>query len=76
MHHLSRALATARTEDLHREAAEIRMIRLARSVTHESHTATASRVPILSRLRWTGLRAGRSGRDRAPMHRDMRSERS
>jgi hypothetical protein len=35
MHHLSRALATARIEDLHREAAQRHMIRLARGVTHE-----------------------------------------
>src|SRR3954447_22663975 len=46
MHHLSRALATARIEDLHRDAAQRHTIRLARSVTHEPHAAAASRVPI------------------------------
>ena len=76
MHHLSRALATARIDDLHRDAAQRRPIRLARSVTHEPHTAAASRVPILSGRRWTGRRDGRSRRDRLPMHQKMRSERS
>ena len=73
---LSRALATARIEDLHREAAQRHTIGLARSVTHEPHMAAASRVPILSGRRWTGRRDGRSRRDRAPMHQEMRSERS
>jgi hypothetical protein len=76
MHHLIRALATARIEDIHREAAQMHMIRLARSDTHEPDTAAASHVPILSRRRWTGRRDGRSRRDRLPMHRGMRSERS
>jgi hypothetical protein len=75
MHHLSRALATARIEDLHRDAAQRHAIRLARRVTHEPHVAAASRVPILSGRRWTGRRDGRSRRDRAPMHREMRGER-
>ncbi len=39
MQHLSRALATARIEDLHRAAAQTRTIRLARRVTHESSDA-------------------------------------
>ena len=58
MHHFSRALATARIEDLHREAAHRHMVRLARSVTQEPHMAAASRVPILSGRRWTGRRDG------------------
>jgi hypothetical protein len=74
MHHLSRALATARIEDLHREAAQRHMIRLARRLTHDPPAAVASRVPIVSGRRWTGRRDGRSRRDRAPMHREMRSE--
>jgi hypothetical protein len=48
MHHLSRALATARIEDLHREAAQMHTIRLARRVTHEPHAAAASRVTQVS----------------------------
>ena len=76
MHHLSRALATARIEDLHREAAQMHTIRLARRATHEPRTAAASRVPIFGGRIWTGRRDGRSGRDRAPMHREMKSERS
>jgi hypothetical protein len=75
MHHLNRALATARIEDLHREAAQMRTIGLARGVTHEPHVAAASRVPILSGRRWTGRRDGRFRRDRAPMHREVRSGR-
>ena len=76
MHHLSRAFATARIEDLHREAAQLRTIRLARSVTHEPPMAAARRVPIVSGWRWTGRRDGRSRRDRLLMHQEMRSERS
>ena len=76
MHHLSRALATARIDDLHRDAAQRHTIRLARSVTREPQMAAASRVPILSGRRWTGRRDGRSRRDRLPMHQEMRSERS
>ena len=76
MHHLSRALATARIEDLHREAAQMHTIRLARRITHEPHASAASRVPIFGGRIWTGRRDGRSRRDRAPMHREMRSERS
>jgi hypothetical protein len=56
MHHLSRALATARNEDLHREATHRHTIRLARSVTHEPHMAPARRVAIVSGRRWTGRR--------------------
>ena len=73
---LSRALATAHLEDLHRAAAERHTIHLASSVAHEPHVAAASRVPIVGGRRWTGRRDGRSRRDRAPMHRQMRSERS
>ena len=43
---LHRALAIARIEDLHREAAQRHTIRLARSVTDEPHMAAASRIPI------------------------------
>lgn len=74
MHHFSRALATARIDDLLREAAQRRTIRLARSVTHEPHLAAASRVPIVSGRRWTGRLDGRSRRDRLPMDQEMRSE--
>jgi hypothetical protein len=73
---LARALATARIEDLHREAAQMHTIRLARRVKHERHMAAASRVPILSGRRWTGCRDGRSRRDRLPMHQELRGERS
>jgi len=73
MHHLSRALATARIEDLHRDAAERHLARL---VTDEPHMAAASRIPIVRGRRWTGRRDGRSRRDRRPMHQQMRSERS
>jgi hypothetical protein len=45
---LSRALATAHIEDLHRAAAQRHKIRLARSVKHEPETPAVSRVPILS----------------------------
>ena len=76
MHHLSRALATARIEDLHRDAAQRHAIRLARRVIHEPHVAGASRIAKLSGRRWTGRRHGRSRRDRLPMHQEMRSERS
>jgi hypothetical protein len=76
MHHFSRALAAARIEDLHRVAAQLHAIRLARRVTDEPHAAAASRVPMLSGRRWTRRRDGRSRRDRAPMHQEMRSERS
>ena len=72
---LSRALATAHIEDLHRAAAARHAIRLARRVAHEQDMAAASRVPIVSGRRWTGRRDGRSRRDRLPMHREMRSER-
>src|SRR5689334_17320099 len=74
MHHLSRALATARIDDLHRDAARRYTIRLARSVTHEPEMAAASRVPIVSGRRWTRRREGRSCGDRLPMHQEMRSE--
>jgi hypothetical protein len=76
MQHLSRALATARIEDLHREAAQRHMIRLARSVTREPDMAAAGRVAVVNRRRWTGRRDGRSRRDRLPMHTEVRSERS
>ena len=42
MHHLSRALATARIDDLLRDAAQTHMIRLARRVTHEAHVAASN----------------------------------
>jgi hypothetical protein len=42
MHHLSRALATARIDDLLRDAAQMHMIRLARRVTHEAHVAASN----------------------------------
>jgi hypothetical protein len=71
---LSRALATAHIEDLHRAAAERHTIRLARSATHEPHIAAARRVPILRGRRWTGRRTGRSRCDRLPMHPEMRGE--
>src|SRR3954453_23177682 len=41
MHHLRRALATARIDDLHRDAARGHTIRLARSVTHDPHMPAA-----------------------------------
>ena len=75
MHQLSRALATARIDDLHRDAAQRHAIGLARPVTHEPHVAAASRVPTLSGRRWTGRRDGRPRHDRLPMHQEMRSER-
>jgi hypothetical protein len=53
----ARALATARIEELHREAAQIG---LARRVTHELRMAAESRVPIVSGPRSTGRRDGRS----------------
>ena len=71
---LSRALAAARIDDLHRDAA--RTIRVARSVTHEPDMPGAGRGPVASGRRWTGRRVGRSRRDRLPMHQGMRSERS
>ena len=64
---LSRALATAHIEDLHRAAAQRHTIPLAHSVTHEPHMAAPSRVPILSGRRWTGRRDRRARRDRLPM---------
>jgi hypothetical protein len=73
MHHLSRALATARIEDLHRDAAQRHTVRLARRVTHEPLMAAASRVPTIRGRIWTGRR---DGRDRAPAQQEMRSERS
>ena len=42
MHHLSRALATARIDDLLRDGAQMHMIRLARRVTHEAHVAASN----------------------------------
>jgi hypothetical protein len=74
MHHLSRALASARIEDLHRNAAQWHMIRLAHGVTHASPTAPVSRVPLLSGRRWIGRRDGRPRRARAPTHGAMRGE--
>ena len=41
---LSRALATAHIEDLHRAAAQRHTIRLARRVAHEPHVAATSNV--------------------------------
>ena len=74
MHQLSRALATARIDDLHRQAAQRREIRLASRVAHEPYVSPARRVPIFGGRMWTGRRGGRSRRDRAPMHREMTSE--
>src|SRR3954449_7490006 len=54
MHHLSRALATARIDDLHRDAAQRRRIRLARNAAHEPRMPAASRVPTVSARWWTG----------------------
>jgi hypothetical protein len=71
MLHLNRALASARIEDLRREAAQMR---LARSVTHEPHMAAASRLRILSGRRWTRRRDDPSRCDRAPLHRQIGSE--
>ena len=42
MHHLSRALATARIDDLLRDAAQMHMIRLARHATHDAHVAASN----------------------------------
>jgi hypothetical protein len=72
---LARALATARIEELHREAARRHTIDLA-PVAHEPRVAAARGVAIVSGRWWTGRREGRSRRDRAPMQREMRSERS
>jgi hypothetical protein len=44
MDHLSRPLVTAHIEDLHREAARMHTIRLARRVKHTPHAPAASRV--------------------------------
>jgi MFS family permease len=44
MHHLSRALATAHIEDLHRAAAHRHTIRLARGATHEVVSGPLARV--------------------------------
>jgi hypothetical protein len=71
---LSRALAAARIDDLHRDAAQT--ICLGRSVTREPDMAAANRVPVVSGRRWTRRHDGRSRRDRLPMHQGMRSERS
>jgi predicted exporter len=72
---LSRALATAHIEDLHRAAAQRHTIRLAHSVAHEPHVVATSRVSIFSGRFWAGRRDRRSRLDRLPMHREMRSER-
>lgn len=72
MHHLHRALATARIEDLHREAAQMHTIGLARRATHDPDMAAADRAPTLSGRMWTRRRDGRSRRARAPMHQEMR----
>jgi hypothetical protein len=63
MHQFSRALATARIEELHREAAQMHTIRSAGRITHEPHMPAATRVPIFSGWRWAGRRNGRSRRD-------------
>jgi hypothetical protein len=73
---LALLLATTRIEDVHREAAQMHTLRLARSGTREPDVAAAGRVPILSARRWTRRRDGRSRRERLPIHRGMRSERS
>jgi hypothetical protein len=75
MHNLSRALAAARTEDLHREVARMQMIRLARGSAHEGHTTVTGVAKFGGRM-WSGRRDGRLRRGRAPMHREMGSERS
>jgi hypothetical protein len=58
---LTRALATAHVEDLHRAAARARTIRLARGVVHEPHTA-ATPIAVLrsasTRLRGRRAQAG------------------
>jgi hypothetical protein len=76
MDHLSRALATARIDDLHRDAARRHAVRLARSVKRGPRVAGASRLPILSGRRWTGRRDRRSRGELLPMHQEMGSERS
>jgi hypothetical protein len=73
MHHFSRALATARIDDLHRAAAQMRTIGLARSATQDPHVALASHVAI---RRWMGRRAGGPPREPLPLPREMRSQRS
>jgi hypothetical protein len=75
MHHLSQALATARIEDLHRDAALRHTIHLTRRVAHEPHLAAASKAPILARRTWTRLATAVSRRNRHPMHREIRRER-
>jgi hypothetical protein len=71
---LALLLATTRIEDVHREAAQMHTLRLARSDTREPPVAAAGRVLILSGRRWAGRRDGGSRGDRAPMPQDMRSE--
>lgn len=56
---LSRALATAQIEDLHRAAALRDTIRLARRVAHEPHVAATSNAPIFRGRMWTGRRDSR-----------------
>jgi hypothetical protein len=75
MHHLSRALATARIDDPHRDAAYRRTIRLARGVAHEPHRAPASGVQIVSGRRWTAVATAVLAAARLPMSREMRSVR-
>jgi hypothetical protein len=76
MDNLSPALATARIDDLHRDAAQRHAARLARGVTPEPHMAPASRVPILGGRLWPRRRDGRSRGDRLPMHQETRGETS
>ena len=73
---LSRALAIAHIEDLHRDAVQRRTIRLPDRAEHEPHVAATSNVPLSSGWMWTGGLDGRSRGHHAPMPREMRSERS
>jgi hypothetical protein len=75
MHHLRRALATARIDDLHRDAAQRHAMSLARCVTHEPHHVAGSRLLIWGGRMWARRRNTRPRSDRTPMHREMRSER-
>ena len=75
MHHLSQALAAARIEDLHRDAALRHTMRLARRVAHEPRVAARSGAPIFGRRIWTRLATVIPRHDRQPMRREMRRER-
>ena len=56
MHHLSRALATARVEELHRDAAQRHTILLAHGIAPEPRVAATSKVPIFGGWMRTGGR--------------------